>query len=716
MSPRALVLLHALLFASLACRSAAPRVEGSVTAIDWQVDFEGARAFDRDDLFDAVKRDLSGPGESQRNKARADDAAFSLELFYRAEGFPDALVDYEYEETDAPRVRFLIEEGARVRLGRVVLSGNNSIEESVLRSFVEKDSSFMGLGAGEVWFVRRQLEAARSSILRFYYQSGFLNAEVVLTELGRDTPPSDEPDSPEPDTPASIDVEFAVDEGVRHLLQDILALGAPDETAARIAAIAAEYRGTPYTPHLGFELRARVVDLCGQYGYPQTTLTEIEDKIDPSTGAVQLGFRVVPGELTTITAIRFTGLETLRERRVRARLPVQVGDRYDSRKIRETFRDLYATGLFNSVEIALDPLDGSVEQSGQGAPDATEDPLPGLQLGGGRTLRIDVEEAPSLEFYVEPGYGSYEGPRLRLGALEKSLFGSGRTLRSELAASPRAQRASLSFIEPWLFDSDFSGEAALFANRREEPAFTVRELGAGLFVRRRWNPTWSTTLGYEYRITDLSDIDDEASLPVELTENVDVASVSLSATGDSSDRLFTPGSGSRVTTKVSLANRALGSEVEFVSGSLSLAHYLTLGRETVLAGQLRTGVIVPVGETDAIPLQLRLFNGGENSVRAFREDELEGPDPLGGEASTTLSLELRQPLAGNLSGAVFADYGNVELAYEDYWALSDMRLGLGVGLRYLLPIGPLRLDLGFNPDRESGEDAFVLHFSVGMPF
>jgi outer membrane translocation and assembly module TamA len=77
---------------------------------------------------------------------------------------------------------------------------------------------------------------------------------------------------------------------------------------------------------------------------------------------------------------------------------------------------------------------------------------------------------------------------------------------------------------------------------------------------------------------------------------------------------------------------------------------------------------------------------------------------------------VRRRVAGNLSGALFYDTGNVELNFEDYLDFADFRHGIGVGIRYLLPIGPLRLDAAWNPDARDGEDEWVIHFAVGLPY
>ena len=50
---------------------------------------------------------------------------------------------------------------------------------------------------------------------------------------------------------------------------------------------------------------------------------------------------------------------------------------------------------------------------------------------------VELEEAPAREFFVEPGYGSYEGLRIGIGARERNLFGSGRTLDFEATVAER---------------------------------------------------------------------------------------------------------------------------------------------------------------------------------------------------------------------------------------------------------------------------------------
>jgi outer membrane protein assembly factor BamA len=152
---------------------------------------------------------------------------------------------------------------------------------------------------------------------------------------------------------------------------------------------------------------------------------------------------------------------------------------------------------------------------------------------------------------------------------------------------------------------------------------------------------------------------------------------------------------------------------------LRLSYYLPIGK-SLLAFGARGGLITPIA--DEIPIDVRFFNGGGTSVRSFAERRL-GPkdksgNPLGGELLTVFNIEYMFPIGGGLQGAVFADAGS--LHHEVRLPTSDpggeMRYALGVGLRYKLPIGPLRLDYGVNPNRKEKESFGAFHFSFGFAF
>jgi outer membrane protein assembly factor BamA len=188
--------------------------------------------------------------------------------------------------------------------------------------------------------------------------------------------------------------------------------------------------------------------------------------------------------------------------------------------------------------------------------------------------------------------------------------------------------------------------------------------------------------------------------------------------------------------QLQLASPALLGDAEYLKIQGQQAGYLSLGPFGTLAGSLRFGAIEPLGtvegrESRSIPLDERLFAGGRTTHRAYSRLTLGTPGdtvvavpeadggstllPVGGNGMLLLNLDYRFPIAGSLGGTVFADAGNVWGDWRDV-RLGELKTGAGIGLRFLSPIGPLRLDLAWKLDREPEEDPTQIFISFGNAF
>ena len=176
------------------------------------------------------------------------------------------------------------------------------------------------------------------------------------------------------------------------------------------------------------------------------------------------------------------------------------------------------------------------------------------------------------------------------------------------------------------------------------------------------------------------------------------------------------------------AGRALRGTFNYLAMAADARHYLPFSDRVVLASRAQIGNIRPTdGDEANIPFNKRYFLGGATSIRGWGRYEvspLSGSGlPLGGDSMLAFSEELRAMLRGNLGGVLFLDAGNV---WAESWSinLSDLRYAVGPGLRYQTPVGPLRLDFGYqlNPipgllvNGEPQSRRWRLHFSIGQAF
>jgi outer membrane protein assembly factor BamA len=314
------------------------------------------------------------------------------------------------------------------------------------------------------------------------------------------------------------------------------------------------------------------------------------------------------------------------------------------------------------------------------------------------------------------GFGSYDLLRGKVGVREKNLLGTGLIGRGEVLGSIRGIQGTLGLTDPWFLRSEWTADLPITFLHREEPSFTIEEAKVGLRLSR---PIAEHLIGGAAYRFSLSRVDElEVDDPAEEDPDLRVGALGPFLELDTRDSIFIPSRGVRARVFGEVGGPYLGGEIHFLHGGISASHYIQLLEGTVLAGTAATEWIVPIADTELIPIQERLFSGGESTVRSFRQSELgprdEDGDPLGGEVRNLVSAELRQRIAGELAAAVFFDYGNVARTASK--PLQGFRPAVGFGLRYGLPIGPVRVDVGFNPARREDEDLVVVQLAVGMPY
>jgi outer membrane translocation and assembly module TamA len=199
-------------------------------------------------------------------------------------------------------------------------------------------------------------------------------------------------------------------------------------------------------------------------------------------------------------------------------------------------------------------------------------------------------------------------------------------------------------------------------------------------------------------------------------------------------------SGYTVSAHLERAGGVLPGDFEYNEYTFEARHYQTIGRLGVLATRARVGTIDGAGADEVctapdpaiptrcgVPFFKRYFLGGSNSLRGWGRFEVSGLSgsglPLGGHSMLEMSAEVRAPLFGKITGVVFLDAGGVETHAWDL-AFKDLRYDVGPGLRYVTPIGPIRVDFGYqlNPipgllvDGVPEARRWRVHFSLGQAF
>jgi outer membrane protein insertion porin family len=313
---------------------------------------------------------------------------------------------------------------------------------------------------------------------------------------------------------------------------------------------------------------------------------------------------------------------------------------------------------------------------------------------------------------------TYDTDNFFTGELSLSHVNLGGTIRRanlRIIGGRDIQRGELLFKDPFFVGYPFEATLNVFVERTLKPGFHTKEGGGSLGFLREFTPR-ATFLGrYELVRTFFTDVIDPTGIP---EEDHTTSKFSFSYNYDHRDSFADPSRGYLLFSGIDISNKLLASTFNFIQPKGLAAYYYPLsGRTTFLAFAHMEGI--KVFGSDTLARDDKLFLGGDYSVRGFEQDSI-GPigtdgRPAGGQLLLAATFELQTRLFSNFKFAVFQDNGSITDNFSQM-GFDSFRHSAGAGIRYVTPVGPLRLDYGFKLDRKPGESIGRLHFAFGYSF
>jgi outer membrane protein insertion porin family len=235
-----------------------------------------------------------------------------------------------------------------------------------------------------------------------------------------------------------------------------------------------------------------------------------------------------------------------------------------------------------------------------------------------------------------------------------------------------------------------------------------------LTLGRAFGEFLRTSVTYRFEELDISDIEPGAADLLEEQEGSSLtSSVTPSVVWDSRNSRLNPSQGSLNSLEFDIAG--LGGENQFYKliGESTWYYPLPYGLSGFVKG--RFGIGTGYGGED-LPASERFFLGGPTTVRGFGfrdigPQDLDG-NPLGGTSFVQFNLEVGRSFSRILRLVAFMDVGNV-YSEDQQFDLGEMRRSVGFGIRFITPVGPVRLDWGFKLDRRPEERLVELGFLLG---
>ena len=646
---------------------------------------------------------------------------------YKEDGFLLAEVTEEITPGASEHLQnltFHIKEGKKVRIKNIEFENNVQFSDMRLRRILKetKQRNLWLLKIGE--YDSEKYEEDKQLLTDFYNKEGYRDFEILSDSIYYSHDKK------------RIFMKIDIYEGPRYKYRNISFSGNNLFDTDLLNKVLGIKSGDYYNKQeLEMAIYDRVNGMYMDRGYLYFNI--VPQEIPVSEDEIDLLLSITENHQVSVGRINIVGNDRTHENVIRRELKIYPGDIFSREALMRSQREIFIMNYFSDVVPDIVPYD--------------EDEV---------DVEISVEEKSSdranLSFSISQTYGLIGG-----GGIEFNNFrGRGQQLKvsyqqgtnySLYGSRTNAYKsASLSFTEPWLFDTPNLVGASVFYTERGYsssyyyyPYDLTQKGGSIRWGRRfRWPDNYFRgSWAFSASKKEYYNLDEEYLNRV-LNGNDKTTNVSLIqvVSRDSRDAPEFPTKGSVFNLTTTLAGWFLGGTEHFVKNILNMDYYTPTFWKLVLYNHVEVGLINKIRDDSVIPPDERFIMGGAGMVygtalRGYADNAI-SPRPeagstssysyWGGEAMFKYSMEYRVPISSNptIYGLLFAEAGNTWMNLKSTDPF-DLKRSAGFGVRFYMPaLGMIGVDLGYgfddiDPEGYTGygqPEGWKTHFIFGMPF
>lgn len=711
---------------------------------DVQIEVEPVRGSNQVDvLFRVVERplirDVTIDGESEVKEEELEEAlgvrartiydpekvrrgVEQARGLFEKEGYLDVVITPEAVPTGTGEVDlvYTIDQGEPILVGDIIFEGNENFSDRELRSIMAtKEAWFLSWLFGSGTLNREDLKTDMERITAFYFDHGYVNVNVEKPEVTRE---GDE-----------LIITTKITEGEPYDFGEIRFAGDYQEDVLTVenleSAIEAQ-SGEVFRSSLLRTDVEKLTDVYGDLGYAFANV-EPETLIRPEEKKVDVTFRVSKGAPVDIGKIEITGNTKTRDKVIRREMKINEQERFSATNLRRSRDALQRLGFFSEVNVTTRKAD---------EPDQIN-------------VLVDLKEGSTGSFSAGAGFSSADSFLFNVRVSENNFLGRGLRVVANADVGSIRRNIFLSATDPYFLDTNLLLTGTLFSAQLQFPDFTREANGISIRAlypfealdidRVKLAPflppisLQDTRFGLEYRLerAKIFDIAPDAPPSIFASEgSTFISSVAPGILRNTLNHAFDPTDGSFQDISFEIAG--LGGETKFLKFSARGRWFVPVYRIPGIGplvfstgGRLNWGLGEEGISGKELPLIDRYFPGGINTVRGYEIRSL-GPrestfnpqgqeinnQPIGGTNQLVLQTEFIFPLFQEvgLRGVAFFDLGNAWLQ-EDGIDLGNLRYSTGLGIRWLSPFGPLRIEFGVPLNAKKDEEKQPIQFSFGAP-
>ena len=640
--------------------------------------------------------DIYDPYEVQKSIA-AIKAEYVKEGYYAAEITADSQVNADNEAL----VTFKVDEKKLVRIKDIRFEGNTVFSNGELREAMDTEEKWMfswltGRGNYDEALLDQDIER----IADLYFNRGYIHIKVRKPVISL------------VDDLSHMLILIQIEEGEQFRVGklDVVGdlLGRKEEILSRVPM----NPGDVFSRELLRRGIGKITDYYADQGYAYANVSPLS-RVDNAAKLVDLAMEVEQGPQVSVERINITGNTKTRDKVIRREMKVVEGDLFNATALKRSKDRINNLGYFETVDVTTS------EGTDQGHVN----------------VDVNVRERSTGTFSVGAGYSSVDGFVGQGSVTQENFLGRGWKLNLAASLGGDSTTYQIGLTDPYFMDRNLTLGFELYKTTREWDDFSRDATGGAIKLGLPFYDEYTRAMFvYRYELKDVYDISPFADPDIKDEEGESsISSLTSTVTRDTTDYRLDPSRGHVFEASWELAG--IGGDEKFSKYLVDYRHFWPLAYGAVFSAHGQIGYIQSFGGDD-IPIDERFYLGGINTLRGFEPREVGPYNPVtddysGGDTAAFVNLEVIFPLSKEvgLKGVVFFDVGNawnldnddgdndpVDQFDDDYDPFTEWRYSVGAGVRWLSPMGPLRLEWGYNLDPYEWEDSSRLDFMIGRFF
>ena len=725
------------------------------------IEYTGNKSFSESDILDAFKESKVGlTVDSQYDPPKIRAAERTLKDLMVQNGKPLGTVYTEIENIppSSVRVRFVMDEGPKVRIGHIQFVGNKVFSDSELKDALElnKERNMITMFKGTDKYHKDKLEAdIEMNLKKFYYEHGYMQVQfgepvTRIFEGPRGYIPLLRK------TKEQFFIEIPVDAGDQYHISKLELKNCGILDCDKLTTLFGLKEGDVVNYKKINDTLENIKKLYGNLGYINFSHIP-EHNLDPVKKTMDIVFDFEPDKQFFVNRINFLGNTKTRDKVIRREFLLEEGRVFSSQLLDTSILRVNQLGFFEEIE----------EKDYEVRPD---------EKTGLVDVDVTVKEKSQQSIGFTGGVSGISGSFIGINYTTNNFLGRGESLTLSVTGGTRTSNFMVSFTEPYLLDTRWSMGLSVYNTRYRYDTysafgltniytglptelFTQKTTGTTINMSRRLGRSpWTLGGSYSYQRIGIQGVAAgyetyalgqfvgfaPNSDPTAALEGIIRSEVTPMLSYNTTNSYFNPSWGTSMNLSVAVSGGPFGGDFSMYRPTIEYRHFIPdrwlSGGRNVFGFRL-LGQFVQSYRGSSVPFYERFFIGGENTIRGFdirsisplaiistpQFDSAGNPIidfktglpsiarniiPIGGDTVGIFNFEYRIPIAGPLSIAAFYDMGLARVTRSEslgsFGASSvdlidvtnnTIRGSTGVEVQFILPVvsAPFRLIFAYNP-------------------